>query len=522
MSRNGSGTYSLPPGNPVVTGTTISSTWANTTLSDIATALTNSLAKDGQTTPTANLPMGGFKHTGVAVAAATTDYARADQVQNGSLVYLTSVSGADTITATAAISLSAYAAGQKFHFVSAGANTGAVTLNINGIGAKSVTKNGATALAAGDIPNAAVVEVTYDGTQFQVTKIKQGTASVYDVGTSANNVVQLNGSAQLPAVDGSLLTGINTTQIQPISASVGSNALTIRASSLSLDFRSTTLGSGTVTRVTGTPSNLVISSGSTLGTTNGVQSDIAVLAINNAGTIELAAVNIAGGVDLSETGLISTTAEGGAGAADSATTIYSTTARTNVAYRVIGVIRSTQATAGTWATAPSLIQGIGGKVLFSQISSAAAQATTSGSSIDFTGIPSWVKRITVMLKGVSTNGTSIVLLRLGSGTIVSSGYSGGIQGFSGSGVGATTLTDGFRFEISTGSAASLRDGHIILTNISGNTWIASGNVQASGSGGVGSLFAGNITLSGVLDRLRLTTVNGTDTFDAGSVNILYE
>lgn len=154
-----------------------------------------------------------------------------------------------------------------------------------------------------------------------------------------------------------------TAQIQPISASVGSNALTISASALSLDFRSTTLGSGTVTTVSGTPSNLVISSGSTLGTIDGVQSDIVVLAINNAGTIELAAVNISGGVSLDETGVISTTAEGGAGAADSATVIYSTTARSNVAYRVIGVIRSTQTTAGTWVTAPSLIQGYGGNAL---------------------------------------------------------------------------------------------------------------------------------------------------------------
>ena len=70
-----------------------------------------------------------------------------------------------------------------------------------------------------------------------------------------------------------------------------------------------------------------------------------------------------GGVDLSETGLISATVEGGAGGADSAFTIYSTTARTNVAYRVIGVIRSTQTTAGTWATTPSLIQGAGGNAL---------------------------------------------------------------------------------------------------------------------------------------------------------------
>jgi hypothetical protein len=152
-------------------------------------------------------------------------------------------------------------------------------------------------------------------------------------------------------------------QIQPVSASVAGNALTISASALTLDFRSTTLGSGTVTRVSGTPANLVISSGSTLGTVNAVQSDIAVLAMNNAGTLELAAVNLAGGTDLSETNLISTTAEGGAGAADSATVVYSTTARTNLAYRVIGIIRSTQATAGTWVTAPSLIQGAGGQAI---------------------------------------------------------------------------------------------------------------------------------------------------------------
>jgi hypothetical protein len=151
--------------------------------------------------------------------------------------------------------------------------------------------------------------------------------------------------------------------IQSISASVGSNALTISASTLSLDFRSATLGSGTVTTVSGAPANLVISSGSTLGTVSGQQSRIAVLALNNAGTIELAAVNIAGGVDLSETGLISTTAEGGAGAADSATVIYSTTARSSLSYRVIGYIESTQATAGTWATAPSVIQGAGGNAL---------------------------------------------------------------------------------------------------------------------------------------------------------------
>jgi hypothetical protein len=154
---------------------------------------------------------------------------------------------------------------------------------------------------------------------------------------------------------------VSPPQIQPISASVAANALTISASLLSLDFRSTTLGSGTVTTVSGTPANLVVPSTATLGTTNATQSRLVVLALNNAGAIELAVVNISGGNDLTETGLISTTAI--SAAATSASVVYSTTARTNVAYRVIGYVESTQATAGTWATAPSTIQGYGGQAL---------------------------------------------------------------------------------------------------------------------------------------------------------------
>lgn len=168
MARNGSGTYNLPAGNPVTTASVISSTWANNTLDDVATALTGSLAKDGQTTPSANLPMGTYKHTGVGAATTRTDYARASQVQDGELTHLTSVSGVDTITAAAPISMTAYATGQKFSFVAAGANTGAVTININSIGAKDVTRQGSTALSAGNIANGATVVIVYDGTRFQL------------------------------------------------------------------------------------------------------------------------------------------------------------------------------------------------------------------------------------------------------------------------------------------------------------------------------------------------------------------
>ena len=176
MSRNGSGTYSLPSGNPVVTGTTISSTTHNTTMSDIANALTTSLASDGQTTPTANLPMGGYKHTGVANGSARTDYASLGQVQD-STAQLVTVTGTDTILATSSPAVVAYATGQTFRFVSAGANTGATTFNLNSLGAKAITKNGTTALSAGDIPSGSVVHVTYDGTQFQLANVASFTGS---------------------------------------------------------------------------------------------------------------------------------------------------------------------------------------------------------------------------------------------------------------------------------------------------------------------------------------------------------
>jgi len=168
MARNGAGTYTLPAGNPVTTGTTISSSWANNTLNDIASGLTTSLAYDGQTAPVANLPMATFAHTGVGNATVRTMYAAAGQVQDGTFQFLTSVAGTNTITGIAPLSMSALIAGQTFRFVAAATNTSGVTLNINSIGAKAITKNGTTALTANDILINSAITVIYDGTQFQL------------------------------------------------------------------------------------------------------------------------------------------------------------------------------------------------------------------------------------------------------------------------------------------------------------------------------------------------------------------
>jgi hypothetical protein len=156
---------------------------------------------------------------------------------------------------------------------------------------------------------------------------------------------------------------------------------------------------------------------------------------------------------------------------------------------------------------------------YGQLQSATAQASTSGTSINFTSIPSWVKRITVMFDGVSTNGTSNLQVQIGAGSVTSSGYNSGAIQLSSSGQGAVSTT-GFLFTGSN-SAASSHYGSIVLVLISGNTWESSGNLWNTASV-INLSSGGSIALGGTLDRVRITTVNGTDTFDAGSINILYE
>lgn len=158
------------------------------------------------------------------------------------------------------------------------------------------------------------------------------------------------------------------------------------------------------------------------------------------------------------------------------------------------------------------------------IVSGTAVNSTSGTSIDFTGIPSWAKRVTVMFSGVSTNGTSIVQVQIGAGSVSTSGYSS-TASFGGSIASQYAgASSGFILEPSQVAIAStVRSGALHLMLIGGNTWVATGAIGTGTAGLVTSACAGNSpVLSSTLDRIRITTVNGTDTFDAGSINILYE
>lgn len=251
-------------------------------------------------------------------------------LRDGAHQYIGSIAGTNTITGSLSPAPSAYVTGQVYRFIVANTNTGAVTLNVNSVGAKAITKNGTTALVAGDLLAGAAVEVVYDGTQFQLVGAER-------------------------------------------------------------------LASGTV------------------------------------------------------------------------------------------------------------------------------QATTSGTSIDFTGIPSWAKKITVSFSGVSTNGTSLPIVQIGdSGGVETSGYSGATAYYTGTGNAVTRPTTGYGIS-ALFAASSVIHGTMTLTLVDAatNTWAAVGNFGFSDADAV-SVSGGSKSLSATLDRIRITTVGGANTFDAGKVNITYE
>lgn len=144
--------------------------------------------------------------------------------------------------------------------------------------------------------------------------------------------------------------------------------------------------------------------------------------------------------------------------------------------------------------------------------------STSGTAIDFTGIPSWAKRITVMFKGVSTNGAANLLVQIGATTIETTGYLGASALLT---TGGIAYNNSAGFTLADSNAAHIRHGQATLINLGSNIWVFSNVLGLSSSAEV-SLGGGSKSLSGTLDRVRITTVNGADTFDAGSINIMYE
>ncbi len=321
MSFNGSGTFVVnSAGQPVVTGTTITSTAFNLLTADLATGLTTTLTKDGQSTPTANIPMGSFKLTGLANGTAAADAVRMSQLQSNGANYITVAGTADVITGGVTPALTAYAAGNEFVFVVGSTNTTSVTLNVDGLGAKAITKDGTGALTAGDLTAGDVALIVYDGTRFQLVSASYGVSSwaggttgltpasattgavslagtlvVANGGTgaatlTANNVLLGNGTSAVqvvaPGSSGNLLTSNGTTWSS--TAPSGGGVTTFTAGTTG--FTPSTATSGAVT-LSGT---LAVANGGTGGSTS-TGTGAVVLATNPA--LVGYTVNTASGVD---------------------------------------------------------------------------------------------------------------------------------------------------------------------------------------------------------------------------------
>jgi len=417
LSFNGSGLFLInSTGQPVVADTLIEAATFNAFTADVGTGLSTCITKDGQTTITANLPMAGFRHTGVGNAAADTDYLAYGQaktiIQNDTYTWCGTATGtADALVLTPIPAVTAYAAGQKFRFKSsASANTGAATVNISSVGAVAIQLNGA-ALAAGDIEASQWYEITFsDASTVQLVK----------VGVSDKVVPK---------------------------GAITSSSLTMATSRI--------LGRDTAS--TGAIEELTLSE-----------------------VLDLVGSAADGDILYRASGAWTRLAKG-------------------TASQVLRM--NSGATAPEWAT--------GGITL------ATAQASTSGTSIDFTGLPSGIKRITVNFVSVSTNGADDPLVQIGdAGGFETSGYLGSAN--------AKNYTAGF--SDGQGGAGYSRHGSYVMTLVDAatNTWscfVCVGRSDAAPTNTVGGF---SKALSATLDRVRITTTGGTDAFDAGLINIAYE
>lgn len=287
MSRNGSGGYS-PPSNswsPAINGAAATAADWNAILLDIAEAIQQSVSADGQTPLTGNLNLGGNKLTNLGAGISAGNSLRFEQLfSQGSL---TDIASAATVDIGA----------QLTNFLRVTGTTGITSFGANYNGPKFLIFSGA-------------VTLTHSATLVLPT----GANITTDVNDSLI-AIPISGGWQVVAyqkADGSALISF-ATQIQAVTASVAGNALTVGLNPTTLEFRSTTLSNGVPNkRAVPAAISLTVPNTATLGTVSGVSSRIVIVAIDNAGTVELAVINIAGGANLNETGLISTTAISGA------------------------------------------------------------------------------------------------------------------------------------------------------------------------------------------------------------------
>jgi hypothetical protein len=456
MARNGSGDFSLlatlAPANTVSNSTSV-----NSTMVDIALALTESINKDGTKAWVANQSLGGNKFTSVGDGTARTDSIALGQVQDGKANWVVAGGTADALTATYAPAITTLVDGQ-ICFVRAGfANaTTTPTFAPNGLTARTIVKEGGNALVAGSIKGAdheLILRYKLASTRWELLN-PSGASAV-----SANSTTEV-------------LTGTDTTKFTTADSLA---ALWEKGSDIA-SAGTISVGEGGYFHITGTTTITDIDFGTAVNGRHAVLIfDGALTLTHNATTLPLpGSANI-------------TTAAGDIlfvwqDNADNVKTAY---------HRISG----------------QAVVSSGGITL------ATEQATTSGTSFDFTGIPAGTKRVTVMLELVSTNAAALSPL------MIQIGDSGGIEatGYSQSSSAGTT---GFEITPASAAAATYSGSVTLSLQDSSNTWVSSSIISRNGNTSYSN--AGSKQTTATLDRIRLTAVNGTDAFDAGSVNISYE
>lgn len=461
MAYNGSGTFErlYDWTDDKTNGIKILASRMDAEMDGMATGLSTAITKDGQTTITADLPMSGYKHTNVDDATARDQYAVVGQVQDGDYTWVDGGGTADAITAAYDPVITALVDGMQLGVRATAANaTTTPTFSPNGLTARTIVKEGGTALVAGDIAgDGHELLLRYDLTNTRWELLNPANPGHLD-NVVADTAPQLGGDLD---ANGNDIQFDNSTGIRDDS---GNEQLIFGKTASAVNHVKMTnnaTGSGPTIAAVGDDTNIDLN-------------------INAKGTGKVVID------DATISSLAYPTSDG------SANQVLKTDGSGTLSFGGAGYLET-------------------------------AVATTSGTAIDFTSIPSWAKKITLMLSNVSTNGTDALRVQIGdSGGVETTGYEGARAALSdGSAVGVSNFSAGF--DITVPEASSGSHGVVILTLLdsSTNTWAMSSGIGEDARTVFRSA-AGSKSLSATLDRIRLTTSGGTNTFDAGKVNILIE